>query len=144
MVKCARLFSLETRVIPLVGASLASLLLIGVTIWTLRGTRGKSRWVAIAGALVLVGMPLNVAVCQFVLSHYGGYPVAPRDGRYFTNSHSQLTEVTGRVWHNLRTYERVTWISIPVVILAGVCLFGGYIRRVQDREMEERLRGRRT
>jgi hypothetical protein len=131
-------------VIPLIAVGLASLLLVGVTIWTLRGTRGRSRWVAIAGTLVLVGMPLNVAVCQFVLSRHGGSPVAPRDGRYFTNSHSQLTEVTEEVWHNLRTYERATWISIPVVILAGVCLFGGYIRRVQDREMEERLRGRRT
>jgi hypothetical protein len=130
--------------IPLIAACVAALMLIGVTVGTLHATRGKSRWVAILGVLVLVGTPLNIAVCMYVLNRHGGTPINPRDGVYFTISHGQLTEVTEETWHALETYLWATWVSSIVASLVWVCLFGGYIRRVQDREMEERLRGRRT
>ena len=124
--------------ISLVGASLAFLLLTGVTVWTL--PRARRWWVGALGAVLLFGAPLGVAVHLYVLVQHGGSPDVAKDGRYFTRSRGQLTEVPEDTWYALRWYERVTWVVTPVGGLAGLFLLGGYLNAVHDRQMGEQLR----
>jgi hypothetical protein len=143
VVEYARLF-LETRVVPLIAAGMTAVVLIGVTVWSLRSGNGGRRWVGLLGALVLFGTPLHLAAHLYVLDRHGGAPAYPvLDARYFVSSHGQLTEVPEEVWLNLQTYQTITWLFTPVGILVGLGLLGGYLHAGQDREMEERLRGRR-
>ena len=124
--------------IGLGGAVLAAGLLIGAAIYTLPAG-GRRRWLGVVGATLLFATPVNIAACLAAQEHHGGSPAAPSGGRYYVSSHGSRREVTEGVWRALRAHERVTWIATPVGLLAGVFLYGGYLRSAQDAELRARL-----
>jgi hypothetical protein len=116
----------------LLAAMLACALLVGVSVRTLPAG-GRRRWLGVAGAVLVFGTPLNIASCLFAQQRNGGGPDVVIEGRYYVSSRGRRTEVPEGVWYALRAHERATWAVTPVGLLAGLWLYGGYLRSARAR-----------